>query len=539
MILQLSKLNVHEPITSDLPCLPETNENIWHYALSNDKTDIINYLLEKGDESLIESHHEIQRSGMHGSQNALHILIEKGDTETAKRVLDRITGRNNKLDMMQTETVTDIEGERPRHLSCLQLAAYKGESDLVNLFLTKGIHVNSTNEKGDTALHWAARSGRDVVVDTLIKKNADVELKNDIGSTALHWAVRHGHVATVERLLHGNADPNAKQILGLVAPLVIAAAYGNNKIVQLLLSKPECDVNIYIQRGEGPIHHAAKQGHLDVLTTLLLNGAKPDFENAHGDTPLLLAAQQNHSNVVKELISHGANIFHKNHEKNDVWNYAIDSKENALLATLIAVCNEKCIDMNARPLCIAAASGRNDKIEFILNTLHQDPSATDTDKNTFLHHAAMNNENGVIEKFHTFVLINSQDDDGNTPLHIACSKGFDRTVLTLLRCKAKTDVKNKNEETPLHSAANSHNIATETVRALVTYTINTRPWETLNLIDCDGNNCLHVASKFARPEVLWEFRAWRLTDINCAGNTPLHEAFRSGHPEALSKLFEN
>ena len=547
--LQLSKLKEYDvSITSQLACHPKTKENIWHYALSNDKTDIINYLLKNGDESLIMSDYEIEQSGIHGYRNALHILIKKGDIGTAERVLDKITNEANKQAMMKTETAVDIKGQRPRLLSCLHLAAYFDKLDFVDLFLKIGMCINHLNKRKDTALHWAARWGHDTIVDRLLEKHADVESKNDKGSTALHWAVSYQHVKTVKLLLkrdtadtnakRKNANPNTKRKLGLVAPLVVAAAYGNNEIVQLLLSDPNCDKNISVRGGETPLHHAAKEGHEDVVKTLLQHEAQVNVMDKLGETPLLLAAQNNHISIVDKLIGEGADVFHKNHEGNDVWDYAVDSRDNHLLGKVIAACGErKDIEIKTPPLCIAAARGRNDKIKYLLDTKKHDPLKTDADGNTFLHHAAMNNRYCVIEEFYTYASINSQNGEDDTPLHIACKKGFDRTVKTLLECKAQTDIKNTKKETPLHAAAYSQSITPKTVRKLVSYTIKMHPWETLNETDEKQNNCLHVAGKFARPDVLWQFGAVRLRDHNTRGNTPLHEAVRPGQPDVLGKLF--
>lgn len=207
-------------------------------------------------------------------------------------VLGKISSEKKKLDMMKTETAVKIQGQRPRLLSCLHFAAYHGQVQLVELFLSQGMNVNHLNEKKDTALLWAARWGHDEVISSLLAQGANPNLDNDKGSTALHWAVRYEHEKTVELLLdEGKANPDSKRKLGLVAPLVVASAYGNNKIVTLLLAHPVCDVNMRIRGGETPIHHAAREGHIDVISTLVEKGAKLDDMDELGDTPLLLAAQ--------------------------------------------------------------------------------------------------------------------------------------------------------------------------------------------------------------------------------------------------------
>ena len=536
MKLLLGQIKQHELLTSPLLRHPETNETIWHFALSNGKNDIANFLLETEPDSLIMSHHEIHRLGIQGKHNALHILTEKNDIGMAKLILRKVGLREGKIQMMELETAVDIQGERPRTLSCLHLAAYRGHAELVGLFLDQGMDVNHLNGKGDTALLWAARGGYNSIVNALIDRGADTELQNYIGSTALYWAVRYEHSKTVElHLKKGKANPNTTRMLGLVAPLVVASAYGNNDIVKLLLEHPNCDVNICICGGELPIHHAAREGYEDVMATLLEHGATWDDKDECGDTPLLLAAQNGHIELVYKLITLGANVNHRNHEGNDTWDYAIDSEDNDLLDKVLSACLEEEIDMtNRQPLHIAASSGRYDKIEFLLKR-KQDPLVKDWDGNTFLHYAAMNDKYKVIEKFNTSIPIDTQTKRGNTPLHVACSKGFKRTVRTLLKCKAKANIKNNKGETALHVAAYSKHITAETVRKLVDYTIKMHAWESLNAKDYKGNNCLHVAGKFAKPDVLREFRFVPLNDRDNDGNTPLHKAVRPGEPECLSK----
>ncbi|GFR89285.1 transient receptor potential cation channel subfamily V member 5 [Elysia marginata] len=54
----------------------------------------------------------------------------------------------------------------------------------------------------------------------------------------------------------------------------------------------------------------------------------------------------------------------------------------------------------------------------------------------------------------------------------------------------------------------------------------------------EGNNPLHIAAKYARPEVLWEFRFVRFKDPDADGNIALHEAVRPGEPEVLETMLD-
>ncbi len=50
--------------------------------------------------------------------------------------------------------------------------------------------------------------------------------------------------------------------------------------------------------------------------------------------------------------------------------------------------------------------------------------------------------------------MNARDAQGQTPLHLACERGDVGCVRELLEeCQARTDIKDKNGETPMHCAA--------------------------------------------------------------------------------------
>ena len=345
---------------------PETNENILHYAVSSGKDDLIKHLINVLDEDMLLSSHDVQRSGIHGRNNILHTYTERNNTDMAKFVLNRIRTPEKQLQVMKTETAVDIQGQRPRLFSCLLLAAFYGFKDLVQLYLDYGLDVNHTNGKKDTSLLWASRWGHDRVVEFLLEKGASTEIENDKGSTALHWAVRYEHVKTVEILLQkGGANPNRKRKLGLVAPVIIASAYGNTDILGLLLRHPDIEYDIRIRGGEMAIHHAAREGCLDVIEMLMKRGARIDEKDETGDTCLLLAAKSGHVDIVYFLLSQGAEINHRNHEGQDVWYFAIKNEDNTLLQALVSATKDRGIQ-GRPPLCIAASSGRSDKIKVII-----------------------------------------------------------------------------------------------------------------------------------------------------------------------------
>ena len=529
----LQNAKQYEPAISELVFDKEDKQNVWHLALSHKKHNVVDYLLNLQDDALLTSNYKIQRSEKKGDRNALHILIEQEDIKRAKQVINTV---KTPLDMVITETPAIIKDQRPRLLACLHLAASYDLKELVEQFLDdKLARVDAKSENGDTALMFAARWGKYATAKTLIEKKASIDMENDKGSTALYWAVRYRHVKIVELLLLSGANPDKKRKVGLVAPLIAASAYGYNDIVILLLEK--CNKQIEDHKGQKAIHHAAREGNKKVLKTLIEKGEQHiDVMDNRQNTPLLLAAQKKrNTKVVFELIIHGADDLHKNKEEKDSWHYAVDSKDSNLLDSLMAACIEKKKNMNERqPLLIAAKKGRLDMIQYLL-AYQQVPLAKDPQKNSFLHIAALHDQFDIIDKLHTREDINSKNDKGDTPLHIACRNGFDKTIKTLLKYNANANIANEEKETSLHVAAKSTKINAESVSELVSYTKKMHAWECLDALDSTESNCLHLAGKTAEPDVIWAFRYVTLDKYDKDGYTPLHKAVRVGQPEALSK----
>lgn len=86
--------------------------------------------------------------------------------------------------------------------SPLMLSAANGFLDCV-VFLTETVKVdvNSSNQSGNTALHWASLTGQSECVDYLITKGADVLKENIFGKTPFDEAVARDHKVCCELLV--------------------------------------------------------------------------------------------------------------------------------------------------------------------------------------------------------------------------------------------------------------------------------------------------------------------------------------------------
>lgn len=513
-----------------------TDENALNYALSNNLLGDINLLIESSDETLLQHAFSVGST----TKTALLQVTELNEIDLAEQILNRLK------DVKQAMTATtkiEMSDQRPREFACLHLAAYYGYTDLVRLYVKfgepYGISVDFPNEKKDTALFWATKCGHVDTVKCLLSLGADPNKENDKGSTAFYWAIRYEHTDIVRLLLQNTqtkVDINKERKSGLRAPIVLASAIGNNKIVKLLL-KHGADPNHVITGGQTPLHHACIEGHTEVVRTLLEFKADFTAKDAKGNTALLLAGQFGHSDIVSILLDHGDDPIHSNNLEHDLWYYAMNDSD--LMNTLL---EKTAAPSEGKPHFFTAARyGHIKMIEYLLKT-GQNPKDLDSNGNTFLHYATSFNQSEVIRAFHKIVSVDAQNDRGETCLHISVNYGFVQCTRTLLEVNASTNIPNKRGKNILHIAAMSKHTTPEIAKMIVVHTIKTHDWESLNATDSFGNNALHIAAKFAVPEVLWKFRWLRFKDLDKDGNTPLHKAVRSGEDseglETMLDIFE-
>ena len=88
--------------------------------------------------------------------------------------------------------------------------------------------------------------------------------------------------------------------------LLRAARAGNADTVRALLASPNVDVNGIDEHGNTPLIEAARFGHDEVVTALLMAKADTKVKNDEGKTALMLAAESGHDETVRMLTRAGA-----------------------------------------------------------------------------------------------------------------------------------------------------------------------------------------------------------------------------------------
>ncbi len=177
--------------------------------------------------------------------------------------------------------------------------------EAMNLF-DLGIHVDSTDERGRSALIAASGSCPKTFISEIVSSGASINHADNNGNTALINASGWNDVEVVKLLLSKKANVNHLDEEGNSA-LHKASELNINEVVQLLLAA-KANVNTANNQGLTPLMMASITGATDIVNTLIEATANIDLVNANGETALIIAAKKNHTDIIIALIDAGANI---------------------------------------------------------------------------------------------------------------------------------------------------------------------------------------------------------------------------------------
>lgn len=196
----------------------------------------------------------------------------------------------------------------------MYFAATGGNTQIAELFITRGLSVNTCVDKGYTPLIGAVLHHHLAMVTFLLSQRAEVDAQNDGGWTALIYAVVdcafRDSVAFVIALLESHADVNLPDRHG-TTPLHHALGYGSPQSVIELLLAHGADINAISQFGS-PLHFAV--GQPDKVCLLLSHGADVNVKGRNGNTPLHVAASNGDIDGARILLRNGADINVRNAE---------------------------------------------------------------------------------------------------------------------------------------------------------------------------------------------------------------------------------
>ncbi|XP_046644986.1 ankyrin-1-like, partial [Daphnia pulicaria] len=182
-----------------------------------------------------------------------------------------------------------------------ELRHLRNQNAKLNRALWQIIHLANdipvTNESYPSIIdvHWTD------LTDLMLKSgNYDINALYG-GFTSLHFALLLDKYEMVRNLLKPplNADPTTRDSrFGVNALHLVAIDYFiPSDIIDLLLAHPKVNIDDVNQRGRTALHFAARVSNVMVVRKLLGNGANPNIGDNEGLTPLHLAARRDTKTV--------------------------------------------------------------------------------------------------------------------------------------------------------------------------------------------------------------------------------------------------
>ncbi|KAH7675640.1 26S proteasome regulatory complex subunit PSMD10 protein [Dioscorea alata] len=309
----------------------------------------------------------------------------------------------------------------------LHVAAQHGQLFIIEEICRRELSLVFTkNTRLDSPLHLAARSGNQKAAEVIIKhvrESNELKLllraKNLNGDTALHEAARFGNHHMVKSFIALDVELSSIVNNSGMSPLYLAVMRNSQAMVEALLNPSSSYAG---PNGQTALHAARSQE-----TAKMLLAWKPEIgrvADESGSLPLHYLAANGDARMVGILLEHDA-----------FTSYIADRK-------------------GLFPVHIAASMNRAHVITEILKHCPDSDELLDEKGRSFLHVSVMNHSQRVVryvlqvpilEK-----LLNYQDSEGNTPLHLACKLGFKDIVYDLIK-DGRTDSGVMNNEgcTPL------------------------------------------------------------------------------------------
>jgi len=372
----------------------------------------------------------------------LHEAVINGHVEATKLLLDK--GADVDL-----QTTDGLENSDTREASSLHLAVIFGRVEILPVIFEKNVFTARRNKDGYTPVMIAIKENHTTMLDTLLSKGASVE--NDVDYVKpLDLALEKKDYELATKLIeHGaNVDHvNRKD----ETPLILSIENNDLKSIKLLLDN---GANVEgVENGEDPLQYALDRLNADAIELLLNAGADPNAPDKKGRTPLYIAIEEQKIGLARLLVEKGGNAgFVSSTWKLTPVQLAIDLKNLDMLSLLIV--NGAPVDVETDfdkiPLAMAIRAGAP-FVSYILQSGNVNLSTTDEDGNTFLHFAAIYENNGRIarELIDHGINIDSVNNEGQTPLHVAASKGNNEVVKILVSLGADINAKDTDGNTPL------------------------------------------------------------------------------------------
>lgn len=428
---------------------------------------------------------------------------------------------------------------------------------MIQLLIDYGCDLNIPGPNNWTIIHMLASQGAEESLKTIVKLRPESPAflaRTDLGATPFYIASQTGHKECLPLLFAGRQSLIIGTTSG-VCPLHVASVYGHKSVVQYLLEDQEMDVDFRTREGKTALHFCAEFNQLDILQYLLTNKADVDAVDQHHTTPLHLAAQVGNIESVKALLVVQANPNVSDEAGNTPLHLAAAENNVKVIYLLQDVVDfeKEVYNTNGETPLLTALIGRQSEAGLVLINAGSSVNASDK-----LHvssaHACCRWDLSLLlrEIINGGGKVDSVDDEGRTPLHVACMSGADACVRVLVVCDQYTNARMQPPLTyraaldPMYAAVKEGHKPSASILAKAGFS-------SVALVDDtdyagDGWNAVHVASWNGDADILKlllleQVETPRLS-IDAVklkitgGHSALHLAMWNGHLDAVEVLLD-
>lgn len=242
----------------------------------------------------------------------------------------------------------------------LTALAYLGDISRVKALLDAGVDANAGSQVMGKPLQAAAARGYTEIVVLLLENGADANLADSqFGATALQLACFAGHEGIVRTLL--SPEYGVQRSGKSYRKAILNTARGDNVDLMWLLVRYG-EAGLFHRMQNIMLHEASAHGAMNMVRTLLNEGADVNSKASNGSVPVLRAVQRGHAEIVRLLIARGALHGHDN-----LFTRGALHGHDILFARKFEANDAEKVVYGCTPICLAARLGYERVVQILLD----------------------------------------------------------------------------------------------------------------------------------------------------------------------------